>query len=81
MDTAQTARRAAVATLVVIAIVVAALALWKIKVVVALIFIGFIVAAAMRPGVDWLARHRIPRGAGVLIHYLGVVALVARLGA
>ena len=77
MDTAQTARRAAVATLVVIAIVVAALALWKIKVVVALIFIGFIVAAAMRPGVDWLARHRIPRGAGVLIHYLGVVALVA----
>ena len=28
-----------------------------------------IIAAAMRPGVDWLRRRRIPRGAGVLIHY------------
>jgi predicted PurR-regulated permease PerM len=41
---------------------------------------GFIVAAAMRPSVDWLDRRaRIPRPAGVLIHYLvllGVVALV-----
>jgi predicted PurR-regulated permease PerM len=72
------ARRAAVVTLVVLAIVVAALALWKIKLVIALLFLGFIVAAAMRPGVDWLRRHRIPPGVGVLIHYavlLGVVAL------
>jgi predicted PurR-regulated permease PerM len=75
-----TARRAAVATLVVLGIVVAALALWKIKVVIALLFMGVIVAAAMRPSVDWLERRaRIPRSAGVLLHYLvllGVVALV-----
>ena len=75
-----TARRTATATLVVLSIVVAALALWKIKAVIALIFLGFIVAAAMRPGVEWLDRKaRIPRGLGVLIHYLtllGVLALV-----
>jgi predicted PurR-regulated permease PerM len=75
---ADTARRAAVTTLVALSIIVAALALWKIKLVIALVFLGFIVAAAMRPGVDALARRRVPRGASVLIHYaalLGVIAL------
>ena len=73
-----TARRVAVATLVVLGIVVAALALWKIKVVIALIFLGFIVAAAMRPGVDWLERRaRVPRGVGVLLHYLVLLGFAA----
>src|ERR1700739_1805640 len=73
-----TARRAATATLVALSIVVAALALWKIKAVIALLFLGFIVAAAMRPGVEWLhARARIPRSAGVLIHYLTLLGLLA----
>lgn len=75
-----TARRAATATLVALSIVVTALALWKIKAVIALLFLGFIVAAAMRPGVEWLNRRaRIPRGAGILIHYfalLGAIALI-----
>lgn len=75
-----TARRAATATLVALAIVVTALALWKIKAVIALLFLGFIIAAAMRPGVEWLNRRaRVPRGIGVLLHYLvlgGAIALV-----
>jgi predicted PurR-regulated permease PerM len=73
-----TARRAAVATLVALSVVVAALALWKIKVVIALVFLGFIVASAMRPSVDWLQRRtRIPRPVGVLLHYLVLLAIVA----
>jgi predicted PurR-regulated permease PerM len=73
-----TARKSAVATLVALGIVVAALALWKIKVVIALLFMGFIVAAAMRPGIEWLDRHaRIPRGAAVLLHYLVLLGFVA----
>ena len=48
------ARRTATATLVALSIVVAALALWKIRAVIALLFLGFIVAAAMRPSVEWL---------------------------
>ena len=75
-----TARRAAIVTLVAGAIVVFALALWKIKIVIALVFLGFIIAAAMRPGVEWLHRRaRLPRGVGVLVHYVvlaGIVALV-----
>ncbi|MEN3342621.1 MAG: hypothetical protein V7644_2025 [Actinomycetota bacterium] len=75
-----TARRAATATLVAGAIIVGALALWKIKIVIALIFLGFTAAAAMRPGVDWLAKtYRVPRAVGVLLHYvllLGAVALL-----
>ncbi|HVS84598.1 MAG TPA: AI-2E family transporter, partial [Gaiellaceae bacterium] len=53
-------------------------ALWKIKVVVALLFLGVIVAAAMRPSVDWLAeRARLPRPLGVLIHYAALLGLIA----
>ena len=65
-----TARRAGTATLVALSIVVAALALGKIKAVIALIFLGFTIAAAMRPGMEWLHRRaRVPRGLGVLVHY------------
>jgi predicted PurR-regulated permease PerM len=45
--------------------------------VIGLFFLGMIVAAAMRPGVDWLQRRaRVPRGVGVLIHYGVLVGLI-----
>jgi predicted PurR-regulated permease PerM len=73
-----TARRAAVATLVGLSVLVAALALWKIKVVIALLFSGFIVAAAMRPSIEWLERRaRLPKSLGVLLHYLVLAGLIA----
>jgi predicted PurR-regulated permease PerM len=73
----QTARRAAVVTLVALAIIVLALALWKIRVVIALLFLGFIVAAAMRPGVEGLRRRaHVPRAVGVLLHYLVIALLI-----
>ena len=73
-----TAKRAAITTLVAGSIVVAALALWKIKIVIALLFLGIIVAAAMRPGVDWLhKRWRLPRGLGVMVHYAGLIGVAA----
>jgi predicted PurR-regulated permease PerM len=73
-----TARRAAVATLVVVGVIVTALALWKIRVVIALLFSGIIIAAAMRPGIEWLDRRaHIPRPLGLLIHYAVLVGLVA----
>jgi predicted PurR-regulated permease PerM len=73
-----TAKRAAVVTLVSGSIIVLALVLWKIKVVIALIFLGVIIAAAMRPGVDWLQRRaRVPRAVGVLIHYAVLLGLIA----
>jgi predicted PurR-regulated permease PerM len=72
-----TARRAATATLVAVSIIILALALWKLRLVIALLFLGIVIASAMRPSVDWLQRRaRVPRGIGVIIHYVGfLVAL------
>lgn len=75
----ETARRAFVASIVVLAVVVGALALWKLKVLLALLFLAFTIAAAMRPGVEALRRRRIPRGAGVLLHYAVLFGLLGLL--
>ena len=61
------------------AVVVAALLLWRARTLIVLLVLVVVVASAVRPGVDSLARRRIPRAAGVLLHYAaaaGVVALI-----
>lgn len=73
----ETAKRVALATVIVIAIVAAALALWKLKLVLALVFFGVILSAAMRPGVEALRKIGLPRGVGILVHYLVLAGLIA----
>jgi predicted PurR-regulated permease PerM len=73
----ETTQRVALSTLIVIAIVAVALALWKLKLVLALVFLAFIVAAALRPGIERLARAGIPRGVGLLIHYAALIGVIA----
>jgi predicted PurR-regulated permease PerM len=73
----ETAKRAAIATFVVGGIVVAALALWELRLVVALLFLAFILAAAMRPTVERFARLGVPRALGIGVHYVVFVGLVA----
>ena len=75
----QTALRAFVSAVVVGSVVVLALALWKLKLILALLFLGFIVAAAMRPGIEALRRRGVPRPVGILVHYAGLLALIAAL--
>jgi predicted PurR-regulated permease PerM len=58
---------------------VGALALWKLKILLALLFLAFTVAAAMRPGVEALKRRGIPRGAAILLHYAALAGLLALL--
>ena len=70
--------RAFLTTVVALATVLGAVALWELRVLVALVFLGLIVAAAMRPGVEGLAERGVPRAVGVLIHY-GCLALVLGL--
>ncbi len=74
---AETARRVFVAMLVAVAVVATALALWKLKLLLALLFLAFIVAAAMRPGVSALQRRRIPPALGIAVHYVALAALIA----
>jgi predicted PurR-regulated permease PerM len=73
----QAARRTAVITLVAVGIIVVALAVWKLRLVVALVFSGMILAAAMRPAIEWLARHHVPRPAGLALHYLAFFGVIA----
>ena len=60
-------------------VLVLALALWKIRILIALLFLAFILAAAMRPGVEALHQRRIPRGIGITLHYLAFAGLMALL--
>jgi len=73
----ETAKRAAVSALVVLGIAVLALAAWKLRIVVALLFLAIVISAAMRPGIDALRRRRVPAGAGIALHYLALVGLFA----
>lgn len=73
----QTARRAAVATLVVVAILACAVALWELRVLLSLFLLGLVIAAAMRPGVVWLRRRRVPAPVGVGLHYVALLGLIA----
>jgi predicted PurR-regulated permease PerM len=75
----ETARRAFVATAVVLAVVVGALALWQLKILLALLFLAFTIAAAMRPSVEALKRRGIPRGAGILLHYAALTLFLGLL--
>jgi predicted PurR-regulated permease PerM len=72
-----TARHAVAATAAGVATVVLALALWQLKVVLALILLGLTIAAAMRPGIERLASLHIPRPVGVLLHYAAILGIFA----
>jgi predicted PurR-regulated permease PerM len=75
----QTALRAVVVALVVLGVVVSALALWKLKILLALLFLAFTIGSAMRPGVEALKRRGVPRGAGILLHYAALFGLLSLL--
>jgi predicted PurR-regulated permease PerM len=64
---------------VAIAVLAAALALWEGKVVVLLLFLAYTLGAAVRPGVDSLARRGVPRALGLVAHFAVLLALVALL--
>jgi predicted PurR-regulated permease PerM len=72
----ETAKRAALATLVVGGIVVLALALWELRLLAALLFFAFILAAAMRPTIEQLAKRGIPRAAGIGLHYIALIGMI-----
>ena len=73
----ETARKALVATGIGVAVIALALALWELRILISLIFLALIIAAAMRPGIDAMQRRRIPRSAGIALHYTALAGLVA----
>jgi predicted PurR-regulated permease PerM len=79
MSMAEFGRRTFVATLVALSVYYAFQGLWRLQELLALLFVAFTLAAAMRPGIEWLNRHKIPRGVGLLLHYVALLALVLLL--
>ncbi len=75
----ETALKSLVATSVAVAVVAIALALWHLKVLVALLLLAIVISAAVRPGVEWMRAKGIPRGFGVAIHYVGLLAVIGLL--
>ena len=75
----ETASRAFLATLVAVSVIIAVIALWELRLLLALIFFAFIVAAAMRPSVEALKQRHVPRGIGIALHYFALAGFVALL--
>jgi predicted PurR-regulated permease PerM len=73
------ARKSFVATVVAVAVVVSAIALWQLRVLIALLLLAIVFASAMRPGIEWLHARRIPRSVGVLLHYAAVLIVIGLL--
>jgi predicted PurR-regulated permease PerM len=71
------AARVAVATLVVLGILVVVAVLWAGRIVVALLFLAIVIASAIRPSVEALKRWRVHRGVGVLLHYAVLLGITA----
>jgi predicted PurR-regulated permease PerM len=72
-DVARTAARAAAAAIAVAAI---AFGLWKVRSIIILLLLALTFAAAMRPGVEWLRRRRVPEPLAILFFFVLVLGVV-----
>jgi predicted PurR-regulated permease PerM len=87
LDAAQPSARhdrdltATVAKATAAALAVAALAfgIWQVRTVVILLLLAVTLAAAIRPGVEWLGRHRVSQSVALLLHFLVVGGAIALL--
>ena len=67
-----TAARAAAGA---IAVAVIAFGLWKVRDLIVLLLLALTFAAAMRPGVEWLERRKVPKGLAILSFFVLVLGI------
>jgi predicted PurR-regulated permease PerM len=72
-----TPRRVVQGTLLVIALSLGFWLLYVNRIALFSLFVAIVISTAISPGVDWLHRRGLPRAAGVVAIYLGLLALVA----
>src|SRR4029078_9970355 len=72
-------RRILLANLVVLAAVVCFALLFRFAAALFILFVGVALGMAVKPGVEWLRRHRTPRWAGALAIYAARGCLCARV--
>jgi predicted PurR-regulated permease PerM len=71
--------RVAKATAAALAVVALAAGIWQVRGILILLLLAVTLAAAIRPGVEWLGEHRVPQWLGILLHFLVVGGVVALL--
>jgi predicted PurR-regulated permease PerM len=69
--------RVAKATAAALAVGVVVFGIWQVRSVLILLLLALTFAAAIRPGVEWLGRHRIPESVAILLHLLVVGGAIA----
>src|SRR5262249_10410195 len=70
------ARVAAIATAAAVGVGALAFGLWAVRSIVILLLLSLTFAAAIRPGVEWLQRHRVPQPAAPFSFFFPVRAVV-----
>ena len=71
--------RVAKATAAALAVGALAFGIWQVRSVLILLLLAVTLAAAIRPGVDWLGRHSVPESVAILLHFLVVGGVLALL--
>jgi predicted PurR-regulated permease PerM len=71
--------RVAKATAAALAVAALAFGIWQVRSVIILLLLAVTLAAAIRPGVEWLGRHRVPEPVAILLHFLVVGGALALL--
>jgi predicted PurR-regulated permease PerM len=71
--------RVAKATAAALAVGALAFGIWQVRSVLVLLLLALTLAAAIRPGVEWLRRHRVPVSVAILLHFVVVSGAVALL--
>src|SRR3954464_5263688 len=69
-DVARIAAKATAAAVVVVAI---AFGLWKVRSIIIILLLALTFAAAIRPGVEWLTRRRVPESVAILVFFVGAL--------
>jgi predicted PurR-regulated permease PerM len=71
--------RVAKATAAALAVAALAFGIWQVRSVLILLLLALTLAAAIRPGVEWLRRRHVPESIAILLHFAVVGGAVALL--
>lgn len=66
-------RTAAKATAAAVTVVAIAFGLWKVRSIIIILLLALTFAAAIRPGVEWLTRRRVPESVAILVFFVGAL--------
>lgn len=70
-------RLGAKVTAAAVAVIAIAFGLWHVRDIIVLLLLALTFAAAIRPGVEWLERRRVPQSLAILVFFLSAIGVLA----